>query len=138
MTTLDHIAYKRAQILYARRGGRYVPVNDPYAYEGLREGTWLVKVQPNVTTIRQMVWPDKPEIDAALCDLEDRLVQLIGDAARARPRSMKLTPAQKRAWDKLIEVGGDQFSVLSYGSTQSIADEVVGKVRGQVKKRIGA
>ena len=35
----------------------------------------------------------------------------------------------------LIKVGGESFSTLHYGSIQSIADEVVGKVRERVAAR---
>lgn len=136
-TTADHIAYDRAQILYARKGGRYVQVNDPWAYSGLREGTFLVKVQPNCTTIRQMVWPDRAEIDAALRDLEDELVDLIRKASEARPRNQTLTPAEKKAWDHLVKVGGESFSIITYDSIAGIAETISKRVRGKVEERLG-
>jgi hypothetical protein len=75
------------------------------------------------------------EIEAALAELGDKLVTLIREAAQAKHRSERLSPAEKRAWDNLITVGGDQFSTLSYDSIQGIADAILGKVREKVDER---
>lgn len=134
-TAATHIAHKRAQTLYARKGSRYVQVSDPWAYDSLREGTYLVQVRPGSTTIRQAVWPDRAEVDAALRDLEDELVDLIGKAARARPTKQQLTPEERRLWDELLRVGGDGWNLLSYDSIADIADTITRRVREQVEKR---
>lgn len=135
MSVSNTIAHKKTQQLYRRKGNRYIPVNDPYAYDGLREGSWFVKVSPECTTIRAAIYPNHMEIQAALYDLEEKLVKLIGDAARARPKRTLLTPAEKAAWDKLIEIGGDEFNVLSYDSYQGIADTICGKVKERLVER---
>ena len=62
MKALDRIAHKEQQTLYKKVGKKYVQVNDPYAYDGLREGWWLVKVASGCTSIRAAVYPNKAEI----------------------------------------------------------------------------
>ena len=131
-------AYHESTTLYRRINGRYVAVSDPWASEGLREGYWLVHVRPGCTSTRTCVWPDKPEVEAALHDLENQLVDLIREAAASRPAKQKLTPAEKRAWDNLAKVGGDSFSTLSGPSFQSIADAIVGKVRERIEAKARA
>lgn len=122
--------------LYRKVKGRLVPANDPWAYSGLRDGHWHVIVRPGSTSIRQVVWPDRMELEAALHDLEDQLVDLIRKASEARPKSVKLSPAEKRAWDNLITVGGDAFSHLNYQSIAGIAEEICGHVRGKMEERL--
>lgn len=135
MSVSSTISHKRTQQLYKRKGNRYVPVNDPYGYDGLRDGSWFVKVTPGSATIRAAIYPDHMEIQAALYDLEKQLVKLIGEAARARPRKTQLTPEEKKAWDRLVKVGGDGFNILTYDSYQGIADTICGKVKERLEAR---
>ncbi len=135
MSVSSTIAHEKTQQLYKRVGNRYVPANDPYAYNGLREGSWFVKVAPGCVSVRAASYPNHMEVQAALYDLEEQLVKLISDAARARPRKIQLTPAEKAAWDKLIEVGGDQFNTLTYDSYQGIAATICGKVKERLVER---
>lgn len=135
MSVSSTIYHKKTQQLYKRKGNRYVPANDPYAHDGLREGSWFVKVSPGSVTIRAAIYPDHMEIQAALHDLEEQLVKLIGDAARARPWKAQLTPEEKKAWDRLMKVGGESFNTLSYDSYQGIADTICGKVKERLVER---
>ena len=68
MNAETRIYEKMNDQLYKKVGNRYVSYNDPYAYEGLREGWWLVKVQPGSTSIRQCLRPARAELQAALRD----------------------------------------------------------------------
>lgn len=134
--TSTSVRLDKEQILYKRtRQGKYVPVSDPWAISGLREGHWYVCVRPGCTTIRTPTWPDHMEIEAALGDLEEKLIGLLREASQAKHRCEKLSPAEKRAWDNLIAVGGDQFSTLSYGSLQSIVDALLGKVKDRLVEK---
>ena len=45
----DSVAYRAAvkedQRLYRKVGKKFIPVNDPQAYDGLRNGFWLIEVR---------------------------------------------------------------------------------------------
>lgn len=129
------IAHRKASTLYKRVGKRYVPVSDPWAYDGLREGAWFVQVRPGSTSIRQAVWPDRMEVQAALSELEDQLMDLLREATKARPAKALLTPAEHKAWQHLMKVGGESFSTIHYDSLQGIADAVLGKVKAKLAER---
>lgn len=125
----------KSDILYKRVGKRYVQCNDPHGYSGLREGHWYVKVTPGCTSIREAIWPNHTEVQAALFDLEEKLVELMRKATEAKHRKALLTPAEKKAWDHLIKVGGESFSTLSYGSLYSIAEEILRPVKDRLIER---
>ena len=38
------VAFKEDQRLYRKVGKKFVPVNDPYAYDGLSNGFWLIRI----------------------------------------------------------------------------------------------
>jgi len=111
--------------LYKKVGRKYVPVNDPCAYDGLREGWWLIKVAPNHTTIRQQVHPYKAEITAAARDKEAELVEIIRKASEANPKRDPLTPEALADWQALIDKHGDQFRTLQYPSIQENAQKII-------------
>lgn len=118
-------AVKEDQRIYRKLGKQFVPVNDPYAYDGLREGFWLIRVDKGCTSIRQQIYPEKSALTAAARNMEDKLVDIIRKASEARPMSVPLTPEQKKDWDKFIAKHGERFSTLSYPSIQENAEKIV-------------
>lgn len=114
-----------SQIRYKKVGRKYVQDNDPYAYEGLQEGWWLVKVAPGSTSIRQQVYPNKSEISAAARDKEDQLVDIIRKASEARPQQRPLTPEALADWQSFIAKHGEQFTTLEYPSIQENAEKII-------------
>lgn len=116
---------KMNEQLYKKVGSKYVAVTDPYAYDGLREGWWLVKVTPGSTSIRQAVYPSKAELAAAARDKEDELVQIILKASEARPTKIPLSDQAKADWDWFIERNGKEFNTLEYPSIQENAERIV-------------
>jgi hypothetical protein len=123
-------AYQRAlekqdNILYKKVGRKYIPVNDPYAINGLREGFWLVKVAAGSTSIRQQVYPNKAEIQAAAKDKADQLVEIIRKASEARPKSIPLSEQAKADWDWFISRNGKEFNTLEYPSIQENAEKII-------------
>ena len=92
MTALDQIELKKDQIRYKKVGKKYIVDNDPWAYEGLREGYWLVKVSPGLITIRQQIYPEKSAITAAARDKEEQLLDIIRTASEAQLYRNSLTP----------------------------------------------
>ena len=118
-------AHKEDSRLYRKVGKKFVPDNDPYAYEGLRNGFWLIQVKDGSTTIRQEIYPDRACISAAARQMEDKLVDVIRKAGEARPAKTPLTEEQKKDWDKFIKKHGDAFNTLHYPSMQENAEKIV-------------
>jgi hypothetical protein len=125
MNAQTKIYNKMSQIRYKKVGRKYVQDNDPYAYEGLQEGWWLVKVAPGSTSIRQQVYPNKSEISAAARDKEDQLVDIIRKASEARPQQRPLTPEALADWQSFIAKHGEQFTTLEYPSIQENAEKII-------------
>jgi hypothetical protein len=129
--------YRQERTLYKRTSkGRYIPVTDPWAYDGLRDGHWHVIVRPGSTSIRQAVYPDYPELEAALLDLEDYLVALLSEACKLKPRAgVNMRPETAAAWERLIRVGGEEMRTLSSASLTEIAQKVTSKVGERLMER---
>lgn len=118
-------AAKEDQRVYRKVGKKFVPVNDPYAYDGLREGFWLIKIDKGCTSIRQQIYPDKAPLTAAARLIEDKLVDIIRKASEARPQKNPLTLEEKKDWDKFINKHGESFNTLAYPSFQENAEKII-------------
>jgi hypothetical protein len=118
-------AVKEDKRVYRKVGKKFVPVNDPYAYDGLREGFWLIKIDKGCTSIRQQIYPDKAPLTAAARLIEDKLVDIIRKASEARPAKIPLTPEEKKDWDKFIAKHGESFNTLCYPSIQENAEKII-------------
>ena len=116
---------KMNQQLYKKVGRKYVPISDPYALDGLREGWWLVKVSPGSTSIRQQVYPAKAEISAAAKDKEDELLQIIREASEAKPAKIPVSPEARADWQAFITKHGDEFTSLQFPSMQENAEKII-------------
>ena len=118
-------AAKEDQRVYRKVGKKFVPVNDPYAYDGLREGFWLIKIDKGCTSIRQQIYPDKAPLTAAARLIEDKLIDIIRKASEARPQKNPLTLEEKKDWDKFINKHGESFNTLAYPSFQENAEKIL-------------
>ena len=131
----EPIAYRAAlkedQRLYRKVGNKFVPVNDPYAYDGLRNGFWLIQLEDGSTSIRQEIYPDKAHISAAAREMEDKLVKIIRKAGEARPNKTPLTSEEKKDWDKFIAKHGESFNTLHYPSIQENAQKIIEVLLGK-------
>ena len=126
-------AIKEDQRLYRKVGKKFVPVNDPYAYDGLRNGFWLIQIKDGSTCIRQEIYPDKAPIHAAARLMEDKLLDIIRKAGEARPNKTMLTPEEKKDWDAFIEKHRESFNTLHYPSMQENAEKIVKALVGEDK-----
>ena len=124
-------AAKEDQRLYRKVGKKFVPANDPYAYDGLRNGFWLIQVKDGSTSIRQEIYPDKASLHAAARLMEDKLVQIICGACEARPNETELSPEEKKDWEAFIKKHGHSFNTLSYPSIQESAEKIVKTLIGE-------
>jgi hypothetical protein len=127
-------ALKEDSRLYRKVGAKFVAVNDPYAYEGLRNGFWLVHVKDGCTSIRQQVSPDNSRVTAAARLLEDKLVDIIRKISEARPSSVSLTVEEKKDWDNFIKKHGNSFNTLHYPSIQENAEKIIEALIGEGAK----
>ena len=125
MNAETRIYDKMNQIRYKKVGRKYVQDNDPWAYEGLREGWWLVKVAPGSTSIRQQVYPSRSEISAAARDKEDELIKIIREASEARPSKRPITPEALADWQAFIAKHGEEFNTLEYPSIQENTEKII-------------
>jgi len=125
MNAQERIEAKESDTLYKKVGRKYVAINDPWAYDGLREGWWLVKVASGSTSIRSCVYPAKAELQAAIKDKEDQLVDIIRKASEARPQRRPISKQAKADWELLISRNGKEFNTLEYPSIQENAENII-------------
>ena len=118
-------AAREDQRLYRKVGKKFIPANDPYAYDGLREGFWLIHITQGCTSIRQQIYPEKSAITAAARLMENKLIDIIRKACEARPAKITLSPEEKKDWDKFVAKHGDSFNTLCYPSIQENAEKIV-------------
>lgn len=124
-------ANKEDQRLYRKVGAKFIPANDPYGYEGLGNGFWLIHVKDGSTHIRQQIYPDKVRLTAAAREMEEKLVDIIRKACEARPNKTALTAEEKKDWDKFIKKHGDSFNTLCYPSAQENAEKIIEALIGK-------
>jgi len=117
---------------YVKKGKRYVPVNDPHAYEGLGKGIYLVSVRPGCTTIRTMLNPKFAELDAALDCLQEGLTKAIAKQSEMRPSSIPLTVREQKAWKAFDKIMGGQK--VRYFATFASYSEIAESGATYVKK----
>lgn len=132
MTAIERAEQKQSQRLYRKIGRKFVQVNDPYAYDGLRDGWWLVRVEKGITTIREALWPKYAEVLAACTDFEDALVSALRKAgeARLRPHNEDVSEKEKIAFDAYCKALGETPTIfrLWYASPAEIAEKAVYKL----------
>jgi hypothetical protein len=126
MKAIDRAYTKQNNTLFQKKGNKYVPVNDPWAYDGLREGWWLVKVQSGSTTIRSAVYPAQAELLAAAKDKEDELIKIIREASEAKPKEgVPMSEQAFKDWQWFVNKHGKEFSTIHFPSFQENAEKIV-------------
>ena len=119
---------------HIKKGKRYVPVNDPLAYEGLEKGSWLVVVRPGSTSIRTMLNPKFAELDAALDCLREELTRAISEKSKIRPRITPLSTKEKKAWEAFDKAMG--YDRPTYFAEFASYSEIAEKACDHIKKII--
>jgi hypothetical protein len=113
---------------FIKSGKGYMPVNDPFALDGLTEGAWLVTVTKNCTSIRRAVDPEFIKLEAALRYLEDELCSALSKESeirqRVHPIGRKITEKEERAWKNFRRyMGKDMPKLFEYASYQEVAEK---------------
>jgi len=125
MNANNRIGLKQDSIRYKKVGNRYVQVNDPYAYDGLGYGWWLIKVSPSSKTIRTIVYPNNAEIRAAALDKVDQMIDIIRDAGKGAPDQVKHSPEALVDWEAFMDKHGSEFNYISYPSLYDVATKII-------------
>lgn len=125
MNAETRIYEKESRQLYKKVGRKYVPHNDPFGYEGLSEGWHLIKVAKGCTS-RVPVFPARAELQAAIKDKQDKIVDILLECSKAKPKEgIKLSDEASKAYNDLMEKHGNEFSILYYPSFKECADKIV-------------
>lgn len=120
---IEHPIHAREQY-YIKRGKKYFPVNDPGAYDGLKPGAWLVIVDKGCTSIRKAIDPKSIKLEAALRYLEDGLCKAISKASEMRPKTVRMSPKEIKAWDVYKKiVGKDIPTYFEFASHSEMAQK---------------
>ncbi len=101
--------------LYEKVGRRYVRVNDPWAYEGLREGHHHVWVRPRSVTIREFVLPDEHGVSAAIEEVRGAMIDAMQLANKSAPRNRSLSRKETEAIKAYQEVMGKDAEMIFDG-----------------------
>lgn len=130
----DKIRDKEQKQLYKKVGKKYVPVSMYDELESLPEGWWLVKVTPGCRSMKACMYPDNAELEAAMKDAQDKIVDILNKATQARPRVKPITPEFKRAWERMVKKFGSEMNMLEYDSLYGIAETILKEVMNNKRK----
>jgi hypothetical protein len=126
MKAIDRTYTEQNNRLFKKKGNKYVPANDPWAYSGLREGWWLIKVESGSTSIRSIVYPAQAELLAAAKDKEDELIKIIREASEAKPKEgVPMSEQAFKDWQWFVNKHGKEFSTIHFPSFQENAEKIV-------------
>lgn len=116
-------------IFYKKEGRKYVPAYeyDQELMDAFPKGSHLVMVYPGGSSRRYNVDPNHAAMIAAGRVAEDAISRVIMQATEIRRNSrgdkgIPLTPEQKEAWDRLVEVFGDDARQLEWPSVRECAE----------------
>ena len=125
-----------SETFYKKVGRRYKPVYeyDPIFAEGLPLGSHLVHVRPNGQSYRYHVDPDSVAMLAASIHAKEILVTALNKAVSLKPKSNPITEEQREAWNKFINVMGEDGRVLLGVSMDDIAEEAVKALQAETEK----
>jgi hypothetical protein len=128
------IHYNHKDVLYVKRGRRYHPINDPYAFDGLGEGHWAVHVQPSCSSIRRNIEPDYESVCAVLKEYQDEIVKHLLVAMEMRPQRTPISDKEKFAWDQFKStMGEDMPKLFEYASVQECAEKASEFILNKIK-----
>ena len=131
---LSRILQKADNILYKKVGKKYVQQNDPWAYEGLGPGWWLVQVKAGGgTSMRSLVYPRRAEFVAAAKEKVDQLTKIIRETCEAEPSKKEISPEALVDWKIFIAKHGEEFNMISYPSYHDAATKIIEEIMNDQK-----
>lgn len=129
MDAYNDIQRKADSILYKKKGNKYIPATDPWAYSGLNAGWWLVKVSEyGGVSMRSTIYPHRAEIAAAARDKADSLTKIIRESSEARLSKTPISPEALADWKVFIAKHGEEFNSLQYPSFHDNAAKIINEL----------
>jgi len=109
---------------YEKVGNRYKPVSeyDPEFTDSLPWGFHLIHSRPRGQSRAFHVNPHTVAMTAASILAKETLVNALNKAVMFKPKTMPITSEQQDAWNKFIDVMGEDGRVLSGVSMYDIAE----------------
>lgn len=129
------------EVYYKKVGRKYVPVSeyDSNLHVAMGKGKHLiVSVDPGMTSYHYNIDPAFAPLLAAAKYGEDTLSKSIMAATelRRQQRDKKITEEQRKAWEHLVEVFGDDAKQLEWPSARGAAEEVMKKLAEEAEKML--
>ena len=123
-------------VFYEKVGRKYVPVReyDSLLQESFPEGAHLVMAYPGGRSTRYNVDPNHAALIAASRVAEDAMCRALHDASEIRPTTRAITPEQRKAWNQLIRVFGEDARCLSMASSRDIAEAGIQALQTEADK----
>ncbi len=126
------------KIFYEKVGRRYLPVReyDQTLMDSLPKGSHLIQVYPGGSSTRYNVDPALAPMIAAGRVAEDAISRHIMEvsALRVPERNRPLTEEQRRAWEHLARLMGQERYALEYASYREAAEEGVKAMQAEAEQ----
>lgn len=127
---------KTKPTFYRKVGRRYLPVNDPYALDGLQNGIWVVAVDGGCTSMRRHVTVQDAEFYARTLKMREALVAELVRACACRPKIRANTAREQRAFNAYTKIMGPKADLmLSCPTIEEIVTKVMNELRILVEGR---
>jgi hypothetical protein len=128
------------EVFYRKIGRKYVPVSewDSHLMDAMPQGSHLIQVYPGGKSTRYNVDPNYAAMIAAGRVAENAVSNAIMQATELRQsykmRQHPITPEQKAAWERLVEVFGDEAKALEWPSAREAAEAAVKAMTQEAEK----
>lgn len=129
------------EVFYKKVGKRYIPVSeyDSEWSKSFTEGAHLVVVEkPGVTSYKYNIQPNYAALIAAGRVAEEMISKTIMDATELRftnkIRAKDITPEQRAAWERLVELLGPEAQQLEWPSAREAAQRAVKVLEHEAEK----
>jgi hypothetical protein len=124
------------RIFYEKVGRRYKPVYeyDQILMDSFPKGAHIVMCYPGGQSRRYGIDPAYAPMIAAGRVAEDAIRKAIYDLSEARPKERPITPQQRKAWEEMKRVFGDELFSLTFSSTHDLAEAGVKAMQEEAMK----
>lgn len=109
---------------YKKVGRRYVPVleHDDELLSSLEEGHHLISAIPGLRSTTHRVDPNHAPVLAVMKVAKEKMLEAMLEASKLRPQAKLLTSEQREAYQRLMDVLGDDKFYLQYDSMNDIIE----------------
>ena len=111
----------------------YTPVKMGFFNTGLLgEGSYLLQVRKNGSSLTAEVSPDAAPMVAAAIHAKDKVVEVVHQASAARPSRNACSPEEIEAWE--VFKSKTTYHAIEYPSAQAIADAAMFSLMDEAEK----